>query len=98
MHIKALEKLGAVFKEEQGILRAETTGLRGNVIRFEKRSVGATQNAVLGAVCAKGNTVLLGCSQEPEVTWLCRFFAESRSSDSWDWNRDVEDSGGGNAS
>ena len=77
MHIKALEKLGAVFKEEQGILRAETTGLRGNVIRFEKRSVGATQNAVLGAVCAKGNTVLLGCSQEPEVTWLCRFLQKA---------------------
>lgn len=73
LHLEALRGLGAMFREEEGILSAQTSGLQGAVIRFEKSSVGATQNAILGAVCAKGETVLLGCSKEPEVTWLCRF-------------------------
>nr|WP_297932976.1 UDP-N-acetylglucosamine 1-carboxyvinyltransferase [uncultured Blautia sp.] len=77
LHIRALEKLGAVFKEDEGMLKAEVRELKGNVIVFEKRSVGATQNAVLGAVCAKGNTELIGCSREPEVTWLCRFLKKA---------------------
>ena len=55
------------------MLFARAPRLQGAVISFEKSSVGATQNGILGAVCAKGETILLGCSKEPEVTWLCRF-------------------------
>lgn len=73
LHLDALKRLGAVFREENGMLIAETCGLQGAVISFPKSSVGATQNAILGAVCASGGSLLLGCSKEPEVTWLCRF-------------------------
>ena len=73
LHLDALKRLGAVFREENGMLIAETCGLQGAVISFPKSSVGATQNAILGAVCASGESLLLGCSKEPEVTWLCRF-------------------------
>lgn len=73
LHLDALKLLGAVFREENGMLIAETCGLQGAVISFPKSSVGATQNAILGAVCASGESLLLGCSKEPEVTWLCRF-------------------------
>lgn len=73
LHLDALKGLGAVFQEEDGMLFARAPRLQGAVISFEKSSVGATQNGILGAVCAKGETILLGCSKEPEVTWLCRF-------------------------
>lgn len=73
LHLDVLKRLGAVFREENGMLIAETCGLQGAVISFPKSSVGATQNAILGAVCASGESLLLGCSKEPEVTWLCRF-------------------------
>lgn len=77
MHIEALKKLGAEFVEKEGILYGTTTGLKGTVISFRKPSVGATQNAVLGAVCAEGISVLQGCSREPEVIWLCRFLNQA---------------------
>lgn len=73
LHLYALERLGAVFWEKDGILYAGTEGLKGAVIHFPKVSVGATQNAVLAAVRARGTTVLTGCAREPEVVWLCRF-------------------------
>lgn len=73
LHIYALQNLGAVFEEKDGMLYAKTTGLRGKKIRFIRKSVGATQNAVLGAVCACGTTVIEHCATEPEVGCLCRF-------------------------
>lgn len=73
LHIFALEKLGAVFCPQKDTLKAVTVGLKGAEINFPKLSVGATENAVLGAVCAEGTTVISGCSREPEVVWLCRF-------------------------
>lgn len=77
LHLKALHSLGASFREEEGMLIGETRGLRGARIIFPKASVGATQNAVLGAVCAKGHTVIQGGSVEPEVIWLCRFLKKA---------------------
>lgn len=77
LHLKALRELGAEFKEENGCLYGRTRGLRGGNISFNRSSVGATQNAVLGAVCAEGTTVIRGCSIEPEVSWLCRFLNQA---------------------
>lgn len=77
LHLEALGKLGAEFKEEDGCLYGWTRGLHGGEISFPRSSVGATQNAVLGAVCAKGTTVIRGCSIEPEVSWLCRFLNQA---------------------
>ena len=42
-------------------------------INFPDRSVGATEQALLAAVLAEGETVLRNCAREPEITWLCRF-------------------------
>ena len=77
LHMDALGRLGAEFKEEKGCLWGRTRGLHGGEIFFPRSSVGATQNAVLGAVCAKGTTVIRGCSIEPEVSWLCRFLNQA---------------------
>ena len=77
LHLEALKKLGGEFREENGRLYARTRGLCGGSISFSRSSVGATQNAVLGAVCAKGTTVIRGCSREPEIGWLCRFLNQA---------------------
>lgn len=45
----------------------------GQEINFPDRSVGATEQALLAAVLAEGETVLRNCAREPEITWLCRF-------------------------
>lgn len=77
LHLEALRSLGADFVEKNGRLYGRTRGLKGGSISFSKSSVGATQNAVLGAVCAEGTTVINGCSREPEVVWLCRFLNQA---------------------
>ena len=65
LHLEALKKMGAEILENQGQIFAKTTGLKGCRLKFPFVSVGATQNAVLAAVLAKGTTVLEGCSREP---------------------------------
>ncbi|MDO5424120.1 MAG: UDP-N-acetylglucosamine 1-carboxyvinyltransferase [Eubacteriales bacterium] len=83
LHQEALEALGAVITEEDGFLRAETSGLEGAVIRFGFPSVGATENAILGAVLAKGVTTIFGAAMEPEIWELCRFLNEKGAKITW---------------
>ena len=73
MHLYVLRKLGAQIRERPGCLWAECKCLTGAQICFEKKSVGATQQGILAAVLAQGETILLNCAREPEVCWLCRY-------------------------
>lgn len=72
-HLKAMKSLGATIEEQDGLLHCHAPGMTGSEIIFPKASVGASQNAILASVCAKGETRLYGCAKEPEVVWLCRF-------------------------
>ena len=69
----ALRKLGAEIRVEGDRITASAEGLRGSEILFPFPSVGATENAVMAAVAARGITVLRGASVEPEIEVLCRF-------------------------
>jgi len=74
LHLFALEKLGAKFKIKNGYIYASTkNGLKGNVIKFPSISVGATENAILAAACAKGKTIISNCAIEPEIQDLIAF-------------------------
>ena len=73
LHIQVLRSLGAKVEEKDGVLRASCESPEGFCHVFKKKSVGATENAILAAVRAKGKTRLSGCSVEPEIIWLCRF-------------------------
>jgi UDP-N-acetylglucosamine 1-carboxyvinyltransferase len=72
MHMDGLEELGAKCHVEHGqvIARAEQ-GLRGAHLRLDFPSVGATENLLMAAVLAKGNTIIDNVAREPEITDLC---------------------------
>jgi len=74
LHLFALEKLGAKIKIENGYIYASAkNGLKGGIIKFPSISVGATENAILAAVSAKGKTVISNCAIEPEIQDLIIF-------------------------
>ena len=68
LHLFALEKLGAKIKIKNGYIYASAkNGLKGAIIKFPSISVGATENAILAAVSAKGKTIISNCAIEPEI-------------------------------
>lgn len=71
LHIHGLEKLGAYISLEHGYIKAEAPRLRGTEITFGKKTVGGTENLVMAAALAQGETILKNCSKEPEVSNLC---------------------------
>ena len=71
LHIHGLEKLGASISLEHGYIKAEAKKLRGTEVEFEKKTVGGTENLLMAASLAKGETLLKNCSLEPEVPNLC---------------------------
>ena len=67
MQLDALEKMGANFHLEHGVLIGETDGLKGVEINLPYASVGATENSLLAAVLAEGTTVIENAAREPEI-------------------------------
>lgn len=76
LHIHGLEKLGASIILEHGYINAKAKRLHGAEIRFEKKTVGGTENLIMAASLAQGETVLKNCSLEPEVTNLCELLVK----------------------
>jgi UDP-N-acetylglucosamine 1-carboxyvinyltransferase len=70
LHIAGLQKLGATISLEHGYIRAEADRLRGAEIVFEKKTVTGTENLLMAAALAKGETILRNCAREPEVADL----------------------------
>lgn len=75
LHIRALEQMGVEFAEEDGLLSARVIDekMHGAQITLDFPSVGATENILLAAVKAYGDTVITGAAREPEVMALCEF-------------------------
>src|SRR5687768_6171401 len=74
LHLKALEALGAQIEIAAGYVKATAPGgrLTGGTIAFPQVSVGATENALMAAVLAKGRTVIENAAREPEITDLAK--------------------------
>lgn len=78
MHISALKQMGVKILEEYGTLYCTTpAGLRGAKINLSFPSVGATENIILAAVTAKGETVIRNAAREPEIADLAEFLNAS---------------------
>ena len=73
IHVEALRKMGVHFEEEEERLYANCKELTGANIEFKFPSVGATENVLLAAVLAKGDTWIYPAAKEPEIIALCEF-------------------------
>jgi UDP-N-acetylglucosamine 1-carboxyvinyltransferase len=70
LHIKGLEKMGATIAQEHGYLEARAERLRGAHIVFDKITVTGTEDLLMAAVLADGETLMENCAREPEVVDL----------------------------
>ena len=67
LHIKGLEKMGATIVQEHGYLEARADKLKGAHIVFDKITVTGTEDLLMAATLAEGETLMENCAREPEV-------------------------------
>jgi UDP-N-acetylglucosamine 1-carboxyvinyltransferase len=70
LHIKGLERLGAKITQDHGYVEASAERLRGAEIVFDKITVTGTEDLLMAATLAEGETVMQNCAREPEVADL----------------------------
>jgi UDP-N-acetylglucosamine 1-carboxyvinyltransferase len=70
LHIKGLEAMGATITQEHGYLEARTNRLKGAHIVFDKITVTGTEDLLMAAALADGESLFENCAREPEVTDL----------------------------
>ncbi len=70
LHIKGLEAMGATITQEHGYLEARAERLKGAHIVFDKITVTGTEDLLMAAALAEGESLFENCAREPEVTDL----------------------------
>ena len=94
IHLQALSKLGVKYKINQGYVYANAPkGLIGANIKFPKISVGATENLIIAACLAKGQTTLSNCAIEPEIKDLVNFLIKMGCNIKWTSKRAIKING-----
>lgn len=73
LHLKGFSLLGAKIKQEHGSVEIFGDKLKGANIYLDFPSVGATENIIMAAVLAEGETNISNCSAEPEIVDLAKF-------------------------
>lgn len=76
LHLEALKKMGANIDLVDGYIVCDTNRLRGENIKFDISSVGATGNILMASVLAKGTTKIQNAATEPEITNLAKFLVK----------------------
>src|ERR1039457_3687105 len=77
LHIFGLEQLGARINQAHGYIEAEAPdGLRGAAVHFDRITVTGTEDLMMAAVLAKGETVLRNAAREPEVADLAGLLSQ----------------------
>ena len=78
LHINGLEKMGAKFVVKDGYIKGEVKGrLKGCEITLKKISVGATENIIMAATLAEGETIIKNAACEPEISDLSNFLVSA---------------------
>src|SRR5438045_888467 len=70
LHIKGLEQLGAKITQQHGYVEASADRLKGGHIIFDKITVTGTEDLLMAATLADGETIMENCAREPEVADL----------------------------
>lgn len=73
IHMEAFERLGAYWENSEKEITVTARRLVGNQMTLRFPSVGATENAIMAAVCAEGETVIKNAALEPEIIQLCNY-------------------------
>lgn len=73
LHIQALSAMGVEFEQTKDRIHAVTRGLHGADIVLPFASVGVTENILLAAIMAEGDTTIQGAAREPEIVALCEY-------------------------
>ena len=73
LHLKGFKKLGAKINIRHGYIEAESTQLRGAKIYLDRLSVGATENLMIAATKASGETIIENVDKSPEIVDLANF-------------------------
>lgn len=73
LHLKGLKNLGAEITPRPGAVEAKAKELIGNKVYLDFPSVGATENIIMAAVMAKGETIIENAAEEPEIEDLANF-------------------------
>ncbi len=73
LHLTALEKMGATFNLDSGYIEGKCDKLKGAHIVFKFPTVGGTENLLMAASLAEGETILENAAREPEVEDLANF-------------------------
>src|SRR5579871_5348083 len=77
LHLSGLEQLGARIQQSHGYIEAEAPdGLCGATIHFDRITVTGTEDLIMAAVLAQGETTLRNAAREPEVTDLCALLSK----------------------
>ena len=77
LHLDSLKKMGASFTIKNGYVHGSVKSkLKGTSINFKKKSVGATENLIMAATLAEGQTIIYNAAQEPEINDLCNFLIQ----------------------
>jgi UDP-N-acetylglucosamine 1-carboxyvinyltransferase len=77
LHIFGLEQLGATIHQEHGYIEAQAPGgLRGGTVHFDRITVTGTEDLLMAAVLARGETVLRNAAREPEVSDLAELLVK----------------------
>ena len=91
IHLEALKKMGVKYRIINGYINANAkNGLVGAKIKFPKISVGATENLMIAACLAKGQTILSNCAIEPEIKDLSNFLCSIGAKIVWTGKRQVK--------
>ena len=70
LHIRGLEKLGATIVQDHGYVEASAKRLKGAEVVFDKITVTGTEDLLMAATLAEGETIMQNCAREPEVADL----------------------------
>jgi len=73
LHLKGMAALGAKIEQSHGYMAVRAKKLKGAKIYLDFPSVGATENIIMAAVLAEGQTILENCATEPEIVDLTNF-------------------------
>ena len=73
LHIDGLRAMGAEIEVEDGYIKASATKLQGVDYAFKEISVTGTENIMMAAVLAEGETIITNAAKEPEIVDLANF-------------------------